>query len=201
MYHALFQNKLFSLSNYPWSVPYSWVLRNREMFHRTYRYKQLKKVEGNTRRIKSASQKTILLHMAEKLDKIRSYTYQSMFGPVEMVFFSTAWKQASLTGPISSPSRSRRSLNWITRTTKALVSAESVNYSIYYMYMYGTCLICIVEDPFESKFWQHNISRDFAIFNVKFQLLLPIHVPSLHWFGIGLAAGFGLQYCEAGRLK
>ena len=57
------------------------------MFHRTSRYNQLKKVEGNTRRIKSASQKAILLHMAEKLDKIRSYTYQSMFGPVEMVFF------------------------------------------------------------------------------------------------------------------
>jgi hypothetical protein len=36
----------------------------------------LKKVEGNTRRIKSASQKAILLHMAEKLDRIRSYTYQ-----------------------------------------------------------------------------------------------------------------------------
>ena len=76
MYHALFQNWLFWLSNYPWSVPYSWVLRNREMFHRTYRYNQLKKVEGNTRRIKSASQKAILLHMAEKLDRIRSYTYQ-----------------------------------------------------------------------------------------------------------------------------
>jgi hypothetical protein len=46
MYHALFQNWLFWLSNYPWSVPYSWVLRNREMFHRTYRYNQLKKWKG-----------------------------------------------------------------------------------------------------------------------------------------------------------
>jgi hypothetical protein len=43
MYHALFQKWLFWLSKYPWSVPYSWVLRNREMFHRTYRYNQLKK--------------------------------------------------------------------------------------------------------------------------------------------------------------